>query len=387
MSCYKLSALDVVHVSTVLEDCIDQLAILGRIMPNAKDSKNDVNAEVVQLIEDQKLMEKQYEMLMTRNQGAGSVGSDESVTGNDDIPELTKKIHSNTQAINKIFRRNKFVQDANQKVQVDRRFLFNILEKTLDEIKEKQSFHTLVDAVKQERDKKQEIQAIVAREEESRKTVRQLQRSIIENKKEQETEVKKRNELIAYLKDQLQEMKAKTTMESKYIKKDAELRVICSQKKCIQSEETLKEEIIDLNKQIESESRCNSEIESFLRTHHSLLEEKVEHWMEKYDNDVEAKQAELDALKSTKATDLTRLQELTQRYHEYSRVVQEDKAEKERLRKEEERELEEFRACVGIQSWWRGVMVRKQLGPYKPKKKGKGKGKKGGKGGKKGKKK
>ena len=253
MSCYKLSALDVVHVSTVLEDCIDQLAILGRIMPDAKDSKNDVNAEIVQLIENQKLMEKQYEMLMTRNQGVDSVGSvEESVTGNDDIPELTKKIHSNTQAINKIFRRNKFVQDANQKVQVDRRFLFNILEKTLDEIKEKQSFHTLVDAVKQERDKKQEIQAIVAREEESRKTVRQLQRSIIENKKEQETEVQKRNELIAYLKDQLQEMKAKTTMESKYIKKDAELRVICSQKKCIQSEDALKEEISDLNKQIES---------------------------------------------------------------------------------------------------------------------------------------
>jgi len=388
MSCYKLSALDVVHVSTVLEDCIDQLAILGRIMPDAKDSKNDVNAEVVQLIENQKLMEKQYEMLMTKNQSAGSVASDESVaSGNDDIPELTKKIHSNTQAINKIFRRNKFVQDANQKVQVDRRFLFNILEKTLEEIKEKQSFHTLVDAVKQERDKKQEIQSIVAREEESRKTVRQLQRSIIENKKEQETEVQKRNELIAYLKDQLQEMKAKTTMESKYIKKDAELRVICSQKKCIQSEDALKDEINDLNKQIESESRCNSEIESFLRTHHSLLEEKVEHWMEKYDNDVEAKQAELDALKSTKATDLTRLQELTQRYHEYSRVVQEDRAEKERLRKEAERELEEFRACVGIQSWWRGVMVRKQLGPYKPKKKGKGKGKKGGKGGKKSKKK
>ena len=244
MSCYKLSALDAIHVSTVLEDCIDQLAILGRIMPDAKDSKNDVNAEVVQLIENQKLMEKQYEIIMTRNQGGDSTDND--------ISELNKKIHSNTQAINKIFRRNKFVQDTTQKVQVDRRFLFTILEKTLEEIKEKGSFHTLVDAVKQERDKKQEIQSIMMREEESRKTVRQLQRSIIENKKEQETELQKRNELIAYLKDQLQEMKARTTMESKYIKKDAELRVICSQKKCIQAEDALKEEITDLNKQIES---------------------------------------------------------------------------------------------------------------------------------------
>lgn len=113
------------------------------------------------------------------------------------------------------------------------------------------------------------------------------------------------------------------------------------------------------------------------------MEEKVEHWMEKYDNDVEAKQKELDSLKAAKASDLMRLQELTQRYHEYSKVVQDDRDHKERLRKEAERELEEQKACVDIQAWWRGVMVRKQLGPYKPKKKGKGKGKKSGKGGKK----
>ena len=93
--------------------------------------------------------------------------------------------------------------------------------------------------------------------------------------------------------------------------------------------------------------------------------------MDKYDNDVEAKQSELDSLKSTKANDLARLQELTQRYHDYSKVVQEDKDEKERLRKEAERELEEQKACTKIQAWWRGIMVRKQLGPYKPKKKGK----------------
>ena len=240
---YKLSSLDAIHVSTVLEDCIDQLAILGRIMPDSKDSRNDGNSEVVELIENQKFLEKEYERIMN-NQSRDN--SEESLS------ELTKKIHTNTQAINKIFRRNKFVQDASQKVQVDRRFLHNILEQTLEEIKEKQSFNTLVDAVKKERDKKQEIQSIVTREEESRKTVRQLQRSIIENKKEQEIEVQKRNELIAYLKDQLQEMKAKTTMEGKYIKKDAELRVTCSQKKCIQAEDALKQEIVDLNKQIES---------------------------------------------------------------------------------------------------------------------------------------
>ena len=96
---------------------------------------------------------------------------------------------------------------------------------------------------------------------------------------------------------------------------------------------------------LSDEARCNQEIETFLRAHHTLLEEKVEYWMDKYDHDVEQKQTELDTLKSTKASDLARLQELTQKYHEYSKVVEEDRLEKERLRREAERELEENNAC------------------------------------------
>lgn len=371
---HKLSALDSIHLSVILEDCCDQLAILGRIMPTSSNPKQHANDEVTELVERQKFLEARYEelMLLPKAQQPDS-----------DITEVTKAIHVNTQAINKSFRRNKFVQDAGQKIQMDQRFLSDVLESTLREIKETSTFNTLVDAVNQEKTKKTELQAIVAREEASRKRVKQLQRAIIDNRKEQETELQNRSELIAYLKDQLQETKAKTSMEGKYIKKDAEVRVTISQKKCMQTEKELKDEIQQLNLQVENEARCNTEIESFLRQHHTLLEEKVERWMDKYDNDVEDKQNELDSLKSNKASDLAKLQELTQKYHEYSKVVEDDKSEKERLRREAERELEEQKACTTIQAWWRGIMVRRQLGPYKVKKKGKKGKKKGKKGGKK----
>jgi len=370
-----LSALDAIHVSVILEDCIDQLAILGRIMPNSNDTDKSENNEIVELIEQQKALEARYEQLLGEPKGKDTEKA---------IKDVNSEIRLNTQAINKSFRRNKFVEDAGQKVQQDRQFLSDVLETTLSEIKTTRSFNALVDAVTTEKNKKTELQAIVAREEESRKRVKQLQKAIVENRKEHESELQQRNELIAHLKDELQETKAKTTMESRYIKKDADVRVGCSQKKCTNTEQELKDEIFALNQQIENEARCNQEIETFLRAHHYLLEEKVEYWMDKYDTDVEHKQNELDTLKSTKASDLARLQELTQKYHEYSKVVEEDRQEKERLRKEAEREKEENLACTKIQSWWKGIMVRKQLGPYRPKKKGKkgkksGKGKKGGK--------
>ena len=240
---FKLSALDTIHVSVALEDCVDQLAILGRIMPSNNDTRQEGDDEVVGLIEQQKILESNYEELMS----APNLKDLEA-----DVINLTKAIHLNTQAINKSFRRNKFVQDAGQKVQLDRKFLYDVLESTLSEIKNTHQFSTLVDAVNNEKTKKTELQSIVSREEASRKRVKQLQRAIIENRKEQEVELQKRNELIAHLKDQLQETKAKTSMESKYIKKDAEVRVTCSQKKCQQTEQELKNQIVELNRQIES---------------------------------------------------------------------------------------------------------------------------------------
>lgn len=49
--------------------------------------------------------------------------------------------------------------------------------------------------------------------------------------------------MIAHLKDQVQEMKAKTSTEGKYMKKNAELQVQQTQKKCTEEESKLKEEV------------------------------------------------------------------------------------------------------------------------------------------------
>lgn len=59
-------------------------------------------------------------------------------------------------------------------------------------------------------------------------------------------------------------------------------------------------------------------------------------------------------------------------------MVVEDRIEKEKIRRKHEQEAIELKAAVKLESWWRGVMVRKGLGPYKKGKKKK-KGKKSGK--------
>lgn len=94
---------------------------------------------------------------------------------------------------------------------------------TLDEVVSSKSFDALLRAVNTEKEKKAGLQQTILKEEESRRLVKSLQRQLIEVKREKESEIQQRNEMIAHLKDQLQEMKAKTSMEGKYIKKDAEV--------------------------------------------------------------------------------------------------------------------------------------------------------------------
>jgi len=382
-----LSGMEAIHVATVLEDCVDQLAILGRIMPSSYEERPDasdiVDSEISQLVEGQLNLENKYEDVLTQKQGmkgAGQSARQPDVQAN--IANVSGDLRNSTHTVARGLKQNPLTPDNLDKIQIDRGFLERVLGGTLSELANCGSFNVLIDAVKEEKEKKARLQETIHKEEEGRKRVKLLQKQLLEVRKEKETELQQRRQMIAHLKDQLQEMKAKTNMEGKYIKKRAEVSVAQTAKHCNMSEKEMREEIESLRNKIDEETRVNAEMESFLRAHQMDLETKVEVWMEKYDKDVESKQHELDVLKASQAKDLIRLQELTKLYAEYEQVVVEDRILKEKARRKAEQEQEELKGAIHLQAWFRGIMVRRSLGPYskKKKKKGKGKGKKSGKG-------
>ena len=101
----------------------------------------------------------------------------------------------------------------------------------------------------------------VNREEEGRKKIKSLQKQIQNVRVEREEEIQQRNQMIAHLKDQLQEMKAKTSMEGKYIQKDAEVAVGQTQKRCMLSEKDAKEEI-EVSRVNYSQRNCKKRIKT-----------------------------------------------------------------------------------------------------------------------------
>ncbi|CAH1244853.1 IQCG [Branchiostoma lanceolatum] len=383
---------DVLQVATVLEDCVDQLVVLGKIMPVSYEGRPDadeiVGDEIGRIVDSQRQLEQQFSQLMTARQDtkfSGAIGKTNRLMQLDqDITAVSGGLKGSNQFFTRSLKQSPLTSDNLEKIQADRAFVESVMVEAQSELAVSGTFLSLLQSVLSEREKKANLQQTILREEEGRKRIKQLQRLKLEVRKEKEVEIQNRNEMIAHLKDQLQEMKAKTNMEGKYVKKNTEVQVFQTQKHCSMSEQALREELEALKVKIDEEVRVNGEIESFLKTHQRELEEKVEYWMEKYDKDVDAKQHELDVLKASKAQDLARLQELTKLYGEYEQVVVEDRIEKEKARRKAEQEAIELQCATKLQAWWRGVMVRKGLGPYKKGKKGK-KGKK--KSGKKGKKK
>ncbi|KAH1165957.1 dynein regulatory complex protein 9 isoform X2 [Mauremys mutica] len=372
------SPLEAVQICAVLEDCLDQLAILGYIMPVSYEGRTDISnidaQEISEIVKSQKDLGVKFEQLMSaRSENRPTVPS-ESLKFTE-LGQQLQETSGDLKRANHLFSRaakqSAVSSDNLRKVQADRQYASDVIAETLQEMQTSGTFQSLLQAVQREKERKSNFHTTIIREEEGRKEIKSLQKWLQDVKKEKELELQNRNEMIAYLKDQLQEMKAKTDMESRYVKKDTELQVYQTQKKCSNAESDLFNEIEKLRIKTDEEIRVHVEIENFLRQQQMKLEEKLEYWMEKYEKDTESKQQELNTLKASKANDLAALQELAKQCRLFEQAIMEDRVEKEAARRKVEQDALELKSVKKLQAWWRGTMVRHNIGPYKALKKSK----------------
>nr|XP_008264957.1 dynein regulatory complex protein 9 [Oryctolagus cuniculus]XP_008264958.1 dynein regulatory complex protein 9 [Oryctolagus cuniculus]XP_051715174.1 dynein regulatory complex protein 9 [Oryctolagus cuniculus]XP_051715175.1 dynein regulatory complex protein 9 [Oryctolagus cuniculus]XP_051715176.1 dynein regulatory complex protein 9 [Oryctolagus cuniculus] len=359
----QLSLLDVLRILAVLEDTTDQLSIINYIMPVQFERRQST------IVKDTSSLEKA--MITTAMKM-----SNPSPPKGPKLPEIRQGgqfagEYNKTQDF--IFRKPTWqtimTMETLKKIQNDRRFFSNIITSTMQDLQDSGTFPSLLQALSRERENKKHFYDVIAREEKGKKQIKSLQRQLVNVREERQAEAQNQNEYIAHLKDQLQEMKAKTNLENCYMKKITELQIAQTQKKGNKAEELLLEEIEKLRMKMEEENRTHREIEMFLKKEQQKLEEKLEFWMEKFDKDTEMKQNELNALKAAKASDLAHLQDLAKLIREYEQVIIEDRIEKEKTRKKIEQDDLELRSIIKLQAWWRGTVIRKEIGGFKlPKK-------------------
>ncbi|NXF50379.1 DRC9 protein, partial [Oceanites oceanicus] len=361
----KFTHLEALLFTAVLENCVDQLSILGYIMRVSYEGKTDLSyvcsSEVKEIIETQKELDINYQELMSARQGNGETVASVSLKSIEHKQRLgkTEDLKSTHHLSNSALS----VENL-RKIQADRQYASDVITVTMKKMQELGTFNSLTEANEREKAKKSKFHDILIRSEEGKKEIKSLEKQLQDVKKQTEIELQNRDNMIVYLRDELQEMKAKTNMESCYMKKSTDLQVHQTQKKCSNAENVLDKEIQKLRSKTDEEIRVHMEIENFLRQNHKMVEEKLEYWMDKYENDTDAKDEELDALKASKANNLEMVQKLAKECQTFEETIISDRAEKEAKRRQLEQDALELKSILKLQAWWRGTMVRRNLGPY-----------------------
>lgn len=198
-------------VATVFDDAVDQLNILGSILPQQKSKSTTtyqvIADEITQILTEQKRLENEIEMFSDTQRI---------------IKQLTTDLISQQCGMNE---RGLDGQDNLLKINRDRQFAEDTLRQCLDEVHSTGKFDSLVKSVDEELTRKSRYRVAQQSEAHARRDLRQLTRQLQNTRKEKEQEIHEMTEMIAHLKDQLQEMKAKTNLEGKYVKKSAENRL------------------------------------------------------------------------------------------------------------------------------------------------------------------
>lgn len=372
-------------LSTVLQDCTNQLAVLGSIVPVSKEISQDVidsviGNEVNEVVEDTRMLEKQYDRLIAERKGLEATPVSKTFTlkekavaldeNEDDVRNVTSQLHKSTRVLVKNMRSSPGAAENIAKLQSERQQVQDLIDHTCRELQDSMSFTTLASFVKGENESASKVVEAVTNADAAKQRAADLLVELEEVRIGAEEEITSLDEHIAQLKDQLQETKARVALEGKYIKKDAGVRVAVSKKYQSADLTTLDEKIVSLRAQIAEEQNCSTDVSEFLAANFEKLTAEQEEWSTKYDVDNETKQQELDDLKANQKRDLSMLKELTTKYKDYEEICNDDRAAREEARLDAQLAIRKLAAAIRVQSWWRGTMVRR---PKKADKKGKGK--------------
>ncbi|NXB81500.1 DRC9 protein, partial [Donacobius atricapilla] len=360
----KITHLEALMFSAVLENCLDQLAILGYIMPVPHEDKTDINHEMKEMTWEE--LDINSSELMSAKQESGETATSTTLKNTEHKQQQgkTEDQKSTRHSSKSSKKRTTRAAQKLKKIYADRQYASDVITVTIKKMEELGTFSSLTDANEREKAKKKKFFDILIRSEKGKKEIMALQKQLQDVKKQAEKDVQNRDKVIDSLKDKLQERTAKLNTESYYMKKNTDLQIQLTQKKCTSAENALEKEIQILKCKTDEEIQLHTETENFLTQQYQKVKEKLDYWMEKYKEETTVKDEELDDLRALKAENLETMQRFAKECLTFQATIIIDRTDKEAKRKQIEQEALELKSAVKVQAWWKGTMVRRFLGPY-----------------------
>ncbi|CAG4931163.1 unnamed protein product [Parnassius apollo] len=267
------------------------------------------------------------------------------------------------------------------KLETDRNFLLNVLTSTYLDLSLKKRYQALMDYADQMIGREKYFLSLLEDETRNRTARRELNRQIrqqrvhvksvtydtdmaIEKLKTQ-VEVSVNKPLNCRKRCECQDAALHTEIQTRYVENWERSRTEQHQQNIADKESPASNTIESYKMRIDHEQRVHSEFELLTNIIINETLNKVENWMDKYDKDMEAMDLKIQIMRSDYENTLEERLKLEETLKKHANLMKEwvqFKEDREKARQYRERM---FNAAVVVQAWWRGLLVRQKLGPYR----------------------
>ncbi|KAM7344828.1 dynein regulatory complex protein 9-like [Cochliomyia hominivorax] len=253
--------------------------------------------------------------------------------------------------------------------------LRNIFQTACEELRndnKENPYQEVLNVIEKQKENNNEVDTITNELKENKKILKNLKALQKSEENEMSEKLAEKSQHIEGLRDQLNNIKRINHLEVRLVEKWENNRLNQATIVGEKEERLLVKEILDLHRRMASEQRLIYEIESFRNNEISELKDKIADWKQKF-HEEKSKIVTKNLTLTQNIADILKSHEKHREITEQRRIFVaeylEQKAEEQRLYEEQCYRIE---CAVRIQAWWRGVMVRRGLGPYRKKsKKGK----------------
>ncbi|KAJ2942045.1 hypothetical protein O0L34_g10963 [Tuta absoluta] len=254
------------------------------------------------------------------------------------------------------------------KLVADRQSVTNMFINLYVELSTEKSFVTMLDFVTAVQDR--ELYAIRLEEEEARN--RLLRRELAKQLRNQRNHIKTvaydADQLIAALRSEVEDAGLISETKGRYIDNWQAARTEQHKQVIFEDESVFTDSTEYHKRRSDHESRVHAEVESLTNLVINETLQSIEEWMEKYDVDTEKLDLKIQIQKSDYQNMLDKRMEMEAEYAKREKDIKNWVKFKEEREKERAYANRMTQSAITVQAWWRGLLVRKQLGPYRKRK-------------------
>ncbi|KYN33980.1 IQ domain-containing protein G, partial [Trachymyrmex septentrionalis] len=261
-------------------------------------------------------------------------------------------------------------------------YVCSIIEDLKREISEHGTIDVLIKEIERITSQKEQEHLLIEENENMQIIVAELRKTIADKKTANEMEEERLTKKLTLTRDEKEKLKLIKDVEIKYVRvweaARREQYVLHYELKMDELKKTLNNHCVRES----NENHVNDVLTRYLTQRIALIETWIEQWRQRYDREKKMYEKEIRKVRNEIGNAQKYLEELTTeikyvgkfalkliryllQYCSNQEFIDTYLAEQEALRRQKEHEDHVRHSIIKIQAWWRGVMVRRKLGPYR----------------------